>query len=422
MKRFILVVVLSFAVFATGFAQGKNETPVTADGENVITLRWLMQVSTAEEKQQWQELAEDVNKVYPNIKVEMNTTDWNGYWTKLPTEIAGGNPPDILYMQSQRAKDYLGEGFLPISQFIKNDKDINMDDFYKGIIDGLSMNGEYYCLPYDFGPYVLFYNIDQFDKCGMSYPDTWNTWEDFIVACKKMKENGVKCTSVLPGFDRIYSFILGNGANILATDGTVRVNTPEFIAAIQALDDLIEAGYTPLQSDTGNANWDREQFYNGSSAALTDGVWNLTNVKAKSNFKYGVTMVIPGLSYRKTPIAGSGFGISKDTKHPQEAYLALKVLTSKESETKLAKWGRALPARASVRDVYYKQNEDVLGLKESVESSLASEIGITEITPKKWQQVLVTINQNLESVFLSDTKAADALNTAQKEINRILQQ
>jgi ABC-type glycerol-3-phosphate transport system substrate-binding protein len=422
MKRFALVMILSFAVLAAGFAQGKSETAIAENGENVVTVRWLMQVSSAEEKRQWQELADDVSKVYPNIKVELNTTDWNGYWTKLPTEFAGGNPSDILYMQSMKAKDYLKAGFLPITKFVNEDQDIDVDDFQSGMLDALSMDGELYCLPYDFGPGVLFYNIDLFDKCSLPYPDTWKSWEDFINACKTMKKNGVKCISVAPLFGRLYSFIMGNGAYLLAEDGTVRVNTPKFIEAIQAMDDLIQEGYTTLESDTGNVNWDREQFYSGNSAILSDGVWILTNVKTKSNFKYGVSMVVPGMQSRKTFIAGSGFGISKGTKHPEEAYLALKVITSKASEKKLAEWGRALPARASVRDVYYDKNEELNGLKEIVEASLVPEIGIPEITPQKWTQVEAVINQNLESVFLGNIKAAEALNTAQKEINRILGQ
>jgi ABC-type glycerol-3-phosphate transport system substrate-binding protein len=421
MKRLVLVIVLSFAVFATGFAQGQKASPAE-NGENVVTVRWLMQVTSAEEKRQWQELADDVNKVYPDIKVELNTTDWNGYWTKLPTEFAGGDPSDILYMQSMKAKDYLEDGFLPISDFVASDPDIEIDDFQEGMLDAFSMDGQLYCLPYDFGPGVLFYNIDLFDQCGLAYPDTWETWEDFIDACKVMKEKGVAATAISPLFGHVYTFIMGNGAYLLDENEEVKVNTPECIEAIESLDQLIEEGYTPMQSDTGNVTWDWEQFYGGNVATMSGGVWLLTNVKTKSTFEYGIAMAIPGMKSQKTFMAGSGFGISKGSKHPEEAYKALKVITSKASEKKLAEWGRALPARASVRDTYYEQNSELEGLKEIVEASLAPEIGIPEITPQKWPQVEAVINQHLESVFLGSTTAADALNTAQKEIDRILGQ
>lgn len=402
------------------FAGGAQETSSPASDE--VTLRWLMQAASAEEARQWRELAAGVTEKYPNIHVELNTTDWNGYWAKLPSELAGGSPPDILYMQSLRAKDYLKAGFLPLTSFLEDDTDIDIDDFYTGILEGLSLEGELYCLPYDFGPYIMFYNKDLFDKYDIPYPDNIATAADFESLCGEFAEKGSFGTVVMAQIDKLYSLILGAGVDMFDDAGNVKINDPRIIATIEYLEGFIRKGFAPEQSDTGNTNWDREQFYAGNIAMYIDGPWNLTNIKEKSSFEVGAAMLPPGSKFRRSQVAGSGFGISKDTKHPREAYLAVKELTSKEALGKLARWGRALPSRASVRDTYYDLHEDVPGLKNAVETSISTEVGVPYITPIKWQEVSNTINQNLEAIFIGGVSARDGLNHAQQIIDGILEQ
>ncbi|HCG62487.1 MAG TPA: hypothetical protein DEZ27_01445 [Sphaerochaeta sp.] len=416
MTTVCIMVIATGMIFAGGTGESKSSTTET------VTLRWLMQVASAEEARQWRELAAGVTERYPDILVELSTTDWNGYWTKLPSELAGGNPPDILYMQSMRAKDYLEAGFLPLSQYVADDPDINIADFYSGILEGLSIGEELYCLPYDFGPYVMFYNQDLFDLYGLPYPDTIETAEDFEELCSQFAGHDTYGTVVPTVMDKLYTYFLGSGASLFAADGTVKVNDSRIIETIEYLQGLIDQGYAPRISDTGNNNWDREQFYAGNVATYLDGPWNLTNIKEKSSFAVGVTMVPPGNLYRRSQVAGSGFGISKDTDYPGEAYLAIKELTSKNSLSKLAGWGRALPARSSVRDVYYELHADVNGLHDAVEKSITTDIGVPFITPMKWQQVTNTISQNLEAIFIGNVSARKGLDNAQEIIDGILGQ
>lgn len=425
MKKILLVFAMVLALSNGAFAGGTQEKggAVPAGEDSTVTLRWLMQVASAEEARQWRALADSVTEIYPNIKIDMSTTDWNGYWTKLPTELAGGNPPDILYMQSLRAKDYLEAGFLPIDSFTEKDSEIELDDFYSGILEGLSLNGKLYCLPYDFGPYITYYNKDLFDKYGIEYPDTIVTLADFENLCKQFASAGAYGTVVPPSIDTMYLFFLGSGVDLFDdVTGKVKVNDPRIIEVLRYLSDLIKKGYAPRQTDTGNANWAREQFYAGSVAMYFDGPWNLTNIKDKTSFSVAAAMVPPGTLYRKSHVAGSGFGISKVTEHPEEAYKAIKVITGKEALQKLAEWGRALPARASVRDAYYTIHADVHGLKDTIEDSLNMEIGVPMITPQKWQEVNNTINQNMEGFFLGGMDVQERMDNAQKIIDRILGQ
>ena len=158
-------------------------TEDTTSGDETVELHWLNKCESDVEAQIWQQVADLVHEKYPNITVTIENTDWTSYWTKLPVELASGNAPDLIYMHFSRASDYTNS-MLSISDYIEKDEDINIDDFYSGILDSFIFDDQVYALPYDFGPYIMYYNKDLFDKYGVEYPDENTTWEEF-----KEKEN-----------------------------------------------------------------------------------------------------------------------------------------------------------------------------------------------------------------------------------------
>ncbi len=90
-----------------------------------------------------------------------------------------------------------------------------------------------------------------------------------------------------------------------------------------------------------------EAFYSGKIGMYYTGPWNFVNVRKNAKFAWDIAPLPQGKAGSVTYVAGSGFGISNTTKSPDEAWQALKVLTSNESLQKLAKGGRAYPARQS---------------------------------------------------------------------------
>ena len=76
--------------------------------------------------------------------------------------------PDIVSLQSLRAPGF-ADLMVPLDERIKADK-FDIDAFDPSIIKGLSRNGKQFALPYDFGPWVIYYNHDMFVKAGLPLP------------------------------------------------------------------------------------------------------------------------------------------------------------------------------------------------------------------------------------------------------------
>ena len=57
---------------------------------------------------------------YPNATVNADWgVPWGEYWTKLPTQLAGGAPIDLAWMHDSRGKTFAANGWLlPLDDFI----------------------------------------------------------------------------------------------------------------------------------------------------------------------------------------------------------------------------------------------------------------------------------------------------------------
>ena len=402
---FVLGLAALLTLFVTGLAfSGGQAEETTADDEVVLT--WSMWAATDTEEEQWQELADDVNREHPNIRVELETTGWSAYWTRLTTQLASRTQPDIIAMQSLRALGFysLG-GFQPLTPFIENDPDIDMDDFDDGMIEALSHEGEVLGLPYDAGPLIMFYNVELFEEHGIDPPGADTTWSDFVEIAAELTDGdsyGYATTAVL---DKMLPFIASAGGNYWDVDaGRYDLTHPGVEEGLQYVTDLMNEHEVIRPIDEpGNPNFSREQFYTGTIGMIIEGPWQATNIRANADFEVGMAPIPAGPEGRRTPVAGSGFAMSADTEHPEEAYLAIRTITSSESLSKLAEWGRGFPARDSAVDAYYEGQDEIRGL-EWIEGSL--ENSFAQLGPPEYQEFQNIFNEELEALLFGQTTDA----------------
>lgn len=390
----------------------------TASGDETVELHWLNKCESDSEAQIWQQVADLVHEKYPNITVTIENTNWTSYWTKLPVELASGNAPDLIYMHFSRASDYT-DSMLPISDYIEKDEDINIDEFYSGILDSFIFDDQVYALPYDFGPYIMYYNKDLFDKYGVEYPDENTTWEEFKDKCKQLTQDGNYGTVFASSLDYYDPQVLSLGGEIINEKGEFDITGDKTTAALQSLADLINVDkVAPKIADTANTVWNWEQFEGGNIGMMIDGPWGATNVTNYCDFNVGYS-IIPKAEKQVTTINGSALAVTSESKHPKEAYQALEVLTSPEAQKLLAENGRALPSRDSVRESYYESTSELEGLEDAIKKSI--EIGMPYYVTKKYSEVSTVFNSGMDTVWAGEVSAKDAAKDIQAQVDMILQ-
>jgi ABC-type glycerol-3-phosphate transport system substrate-binding protein len=416
----LCLILVLLAGYATGGAVQAQQQP-----PQKVTLRWFFWTGTPEEQKFWEGLAADASQTLPNIEVKFETVSFNDFWPKLQTLAAAGQVPCIVGLQSLRTATFVSRGvYVPLTDFIQADKDIKLDDFSKGIIGGLSYRGKLYALPYDFGPYLLYYNKTLFQKAGVPLPKENWTWNDFLTTAKAMTRevdgNQVHGFAAPNLFNRLVVWIWSNGGDYANADVTESLLTKaETVEAIQWYADLIHKyKVAPRISEPANLNWDREQFYGGRVAMYTDGPWNFVNVRSKLKDDWDITLLPRGKAGSIAWVAGSGFGISSNCKEKQEAYRVIKFLTSTESLSKLAKAGRGYPARVSAVPAFYRK--DVPPAHQELIQKQAETARPFKVNAN-WQETENFLNHDiLDRIVVANKPAAETIKAAEEKFQTIL--
>jgi hypothetical protein len=179
-----------------------------------VHLTWFMWSGTEPEVVAWKHVAELVTQKYPDIIVEFQTTSFPDYWTKLPALAAGHKLPDIVSLQSLRSPGF-ADLMVPLDERIK------ADAFDPSIVKGLSRNGKQFALPYDFGPWVIYYNRDMFERAGVPLPQPGWTEADFMRDARALTKDGAFGFAVSEP-DAFMVFARSKGRAVSRCEGSAR--------------------------------------------------------------------------------------------------------------------------------------------------------------------------------------------------------
>lgn len=131
------------------------------------------------------------NKKNPGIVVEGETLGFNDYFTKLTTQIAGGNMPDVIQMGYGVMLEYVDKGTLkPLDEAVAAGKiDISKID-PSGIAAG-TFRDKFYGLTIGANSMATLYNKRVFEEAGIETdPITW-TYDDIKAIGLTIKEEGL---------------------------------------------------------------------------------------------------------------------------------------------------------------------------------------------------------------------------------------
>jgi len=165
-------------------------------------------------------------KAHPGVKVKFTGTtgtDWNDFFSKLLTQIAAGNAPDIATVATEGLQLFASKGLAePLDSYVKKDAATLKPffaDVHPALVEAMMYQGHLYELPTDFNAGNMFYSTSLFDKAGIARPAGDWTKDDFTVIAKKITGIG----GGVVGWDwvaRLWgswtSWMYANGGNLLA--------------------------------------------------------------------------------------------------------------------------------------------------------------------------------------------------------------
>ncbi|MFI8575307.1 ABC transporter substrate-binding protein [Rossellomorea aquimaris] len=356
--------------YFTSFQEGEEQVREKKDEHSKIHLTFWRNRGTDLENQAYDELVADFNREHPTIEVEMVPIAYGDYELKLRTEIAAGDPPDIMTIDTPTLALYASAGaILSLDSYMRQEGHI--EDLASPTLKGITYEDEIYLSPIVESSVALFYNIHLFEKAGVPLPsknpNDPMTWEEVLAAAKKISALSPDITGIDPaqGFPDGESpsyfkmpILWQFGGDVLGPDNQTAMgylNSPESLEALQFYQDLYQV------HKVANVEIPPEALETDKLGMTVLGSWmveslSMMNPDFRLGEDFGIT-ALPKGSEQSVPNGGWSLGISSETDYPDEAWEFIRYVTSFQGAKKYVDITGDVPARYSVAEAFPEFNE-----------------------------------------------------------------
>lgn len=422
----LLAIIASLIVtgsILTGCSKPKQEQPASTQAaapkqnENVTITYAHGKDSTPATKAMLQAFQ---NK-YPNIKVndqELPSSSDQQHNTFVTSLSAGDDSIDIVRIDVIWPSEFASAGWLePLdSRFTKEER----AKFIPGTIEAVTYEGKVYAVPMYTDSGVLYYRKD-------IIPTPPKTWDELVTMSKEnVGKEGTKYGYMFQGLQyeglvcNAMEFIGSNGGAVL--DGNkVTINTPQSIAGLQYMVDMIKKGVSPSGTTTYKEDESRIPFQQGEALFMRNwpNAWALLNAAdSPVKGKVGIAPIPTGKDGKVgTPtLGGWNMTINKNSKHKDAAWTFIQFMTGEEGMKIQALEGSKLPARLALYD-----DKDIQAKNPAFKDIFA---GLKNVKPRPvspyYPQMSDSMQINFQKALTGSLTAEQAIQNVEKELNNII--
>ena len=354
---------------------------LTADGK--VLIRWFVGLGTgaqpdqiADEQAVVTAFNESQDKITLSLEIYQNTTAYD----ILSTQIAAGNPPDIIGPVGFRGFYSYGGQLLDLEPYIEK-TGFDTSDMDPAILAAYEEGfGGQVGIPFAIYPSFIYYNRDLFDEAGLPYPPhkvgeqyhgkDW-TWDTLTELARKLTvdQDGNDATSA--DFDKHNIDQWGyymqwtdprgwgtqRGSGHVADDSGNAVIPDNWVEAWQwYYDGMWKDHFIPTGTENRSDALGPDNAFQSGRVAMdfvhlwyTCCVWPADGEPNTKNWDIAVPPSHDGTTTAK--LHADTFAIMKATKHPEEAFEVLTYLLN--NDTLIARYG-ALPAVRSKQAAFFQ--------------------------------------------------------------------
>lgn len=434
MKKWLtLIILFSIAGFAFFyFFTLSSDSPENEKQAKQVELTFLRNLANPAFNQAYEEVVAAFEAAHPNIKINMQSMHWGSeYELRLRTELAAGNDPDIMTIDSPNLALYANSGsLLSIDSYMREEG--NIEDIPEGILKGLTYKDEIYLAPIVESSIALFYNMNIFREAGIPFPsgnpNHPMTWDEVLEIAIKINnpEKGVI------GIDPAQGFGVGEGpayfkmpilwqfgADVISPDGSTAegyLNSKEALEALQFYQDLYR------KHGVAAVDMHPAPFETDKLGMTVLGSWDISELQQTPGFvlgeDYGVAPLPKG-QYQVVPNGGWALGISSKTKHPEEAWEFVKFATGYEGSKLFVEISGDLPARYSVAKDFPELNEYPKNIFVQQDQNYSKSRPVTPAYPvisEAVKDLFEEVGKEGKDVGIAANEATEKINNGLKDI------
>ncbi|MEO6412195.1 MAG: sugar ABC transporter substrate-binding protein [Pedococcus sp.] len=415
-RRSVAPVIAAGLVLALGAcAQGSATKSVDAPSSGgKTTIRYMNFSANGGHEKDLDAIKAAFEKANPDITLQIETTPYDDYFTKLQTAVAGGTAGDAFELNYENFVTYSSNGSLAEL------KGVDGTAYKKSLLDAFSADGKQYGLPESFSNVVLFYNKDLFKAAGVAEPTASWTWADEQAAAKKLTNKAKKVWGDYQpvSFFEFYKALAQSGGEFLSADKKSATFNSE--AGKQAATFLVSKSGTTMPTEAqgaGTPDFDSKLFKDGKLAMWHSGIWMFSGM-ADAKFDWDIA-VEPGNTTKASAMFTNGAVVSAKSKNQAAAQKWVTFLTSSDDmvTARLAtSW--ELPPVADQAKLSAYLDAGKPANRKAVFDSLEA----TALPPviERQQEMQDAVNKELTAAAAGRKDVSAALADAQKAVDALL--
>ncbi|MFT4727344.1 MAG: sn-glycerol 3-phosphate transport system substrate-binding protein [Granulosicoccus sp.] len=365
----------------------------------------------------------DVNAIYAG--------NYNDARVKALAALQSGEPAQLSVMFSIDVHELMDlDAIVPFDDIVTTQEEKDwLGSFYPALMQNGTVAGKTYGVPFQRSTIVMYYNKDLFREAGLDPekpPTSWEELAEMGAALTKKNANGNvdQWGAMIPSTGYPYwmfgALTKQQGQVLMNQEGTeVYFNKPKVIDALNYWNDL---GRTHGVMPEGTIEWGtlRQNFLEQKTAIMWHSTGNLTTVKKNATFDFGVAM-LPAGSELGSPTGGGNFHVFKASTDEERA-ASLKLIRFMTSPEQAARWSIET-GYMGVSPAAYETPELAAYVKIFPPAAIARDQlqhATAELSTHQAGRVRKLLDDAIQSVLIGQSTATDALNSAQKQADRIL--
>ncbi len=374
----------------------------------------------------------DFESENPDISVNaIYAGNYNDARVKALAALQSGEPAQLSVMFSIDVHELMDlDAIVPFDDVVSTQEEKDwLAGFYPALMENGVVEGKTYGVPFQRSTIVMYYNKDMFRAAGLDPEKPPTSWEELAevgtaLTKKNADGNVAQWGAMIPSTGYAYwmfgALTKQQGQNLMNGEGNeTYFNHPK---VIQALDFWKDLGSKYAVMPEGTIEWGtlRQNFLEQKTAIMWHSTGNLTTVKKNADFDFGVAM-LPAGSELGSPTGGGNFYLFKDADEAERA-ASLKLVKFMTSPEQAARWSIAT-GYMGVSPAAYETTELTEYVKTFPPAAVARDQlqhATAELSTYQAGRVRKLLDDAIQSVLTGQNTAEEALNSAQKQAERIL--
>lgn len=365
---------------------------------------------------------------HPGLKLQIDELDGAEMYTKIYALAASGTVGDVVWTYLNNPPEHKAKGVLIPLDDIVAAEDYDLSPFWESLLAALTLDGQLLAIPNHghYGTTAYYINKTLIAESGMAVPDSSWTVDDLLAIAKATTKGpeiwGMRASGT--GQEHIPSYLRTFGGDAINEEGTKSMFDQEgTIAGLRWLYDLQHSNQVDpcLCGDQIHEN-----FVAGTVAiynTTTGRVGQYNNMAKAGELKFEWDAIVSPIGpdgVRGSQVSAAAFGITGNSKHPNEAFKVPTFYATKEDGIEHVLFGAGSPGGR--KDVW---ESDELN---AIHPIFRTHQQLYPNGPSKWHrpanarttEFVDTMNNNLQAIWTNAVGFDEGVATVHELVQEVL--